>query len=369
MLVNMVPPYRLRVFERVAESFPGDFVVVSCTGVESNRHWHTVEASFEHQILKGFELRLGERGIAHVNPSVIRVLRRLDPAVLCVGGFTPTMLGALLYARICSKPYVLMMDGWMGADSKLSSPYHRWVRRTFVPRAAAGVGVGEKSMQWFERHGLARNKLFLSPLVPSWRPSPIVPGFQERTFDLLWCGTINERKNIHFFVDLAMLLKQVLGSIRVRVVGEGSMRKWCERAFSEAAIASHFDGFVHGDAIRYCFGSARLFIFPTRHDPWGLVANEATQCGTPVLISSHAGAAGEAVRHQLDGYVLPLDRDAWADAALSLLRSQRLWEEMSGSAHMHSLLNSSEGAAEGLLEAVLFGMRSKRRRTLLRRCP
>src|SRR3712207_8898759 len=40
-----------------------------------------------------------------------------------------------------------------------------------------------------------------------------------------------------------------------------------------------------------------LFPYTTlfRSDPWGLVANEALQCGTPIIVSPHARAAHELV--------------------------------------------------------------------------
>jgi D-inositol-3-phosphate glycosyltransferase len=37
------------------------------------------------------------------------------------------------------------------------------------------------------------------------------------------------------------------------------------------------------------FNGADLFAFPTRYDPWGLVAIESLACGTPVVCGATAG--------------------------------------------------------------------------------
>jgi glycosyltransferase involved in cell wall biosynthesis len=66
------------------------------------------------------------------------------------------------------------------------------------------------------------------------------------------------------------------------------------------------------------FSKARIFLFPTKFDCWGLVANEACAAGLPVFISPHAGAAGELVKSGINGYVLELDVNVWGEGCFTL---------------------------------------------------
>jgi glycosyltransferase involved in cell wall biosynthesis len=91
------------------------------------------------------------------------------------------------------------------------------------------------------------------------------------------------------------------------------------------------------------------------------VADEAAQCGTPTLISPHAGAADEAIRDHCDGYVLPLERDRWVEKTLELLESPETWTKMSNNAHAHGLRLSPDRSAKGLVDAATFAIDTDRR--------
>ncbi len=65
------------------------------------------------------------------------------------------------------------------------------------------------------------------------------------------------------------------------------------------------------------YSAADVFAFPTRYDPWGLVAVESLACGTPVVCSSVAGVA-EHIRDGQTGVVFdqPRNPDALSAAIL-----------------------------------------------------
>jgi glycosyltransferase involved in cell wall biosynthesis len=103
------------------------------------------------------------------------------------------------------------------------------------------------------------------------------------------------------------------------VAGEGPLRGEMEDRFRSAGLEARFDGFLQQDRLSEAYASARLFHFPSRNDVWGIVVQEALQCGTVVVASPHAGAARELVAADGAGLVLPLDLDAWICATLDLL--------------------------------------------------
>ena len=59
------------------------------------------------------------------------------------------------------------------------------------------------------------------------------------------------------------------------------------------------------------YAAADLFAFPTRYDPWGLVAIESLACGTPVVCGSSAGVA-EHIEDGRTGVVIDAVRDPHA---------------------------------------------------------
>ncbi len=62
------------------------------------------------------------------------------------------------------------------------------------------------------------------------------------------------------------------------------------------------------------FSVADVFLFPSRHDGWAVVINEACAAGLPIIVSSQTGAANDLVRDGVNGFVLDCeDLDSWAE--------------------------------------------------------
>ena len=75
------------------------------------------------------------------------------------------------------------------------------------------------------------------------------------------------------------------------------------------------------------YAAADLFAFPTLHDPWGLVVNEAMAFGLPIVATDAAGCAPDLV--QGNGLVVPAGNvDALAAALAQLLTDEALRCEM-----------------------------------------
>ncbi|MEY4766968.1 MAG: hypothetical protein RI907_3641, partial [Pseudomonadota bacterium] len=98
----------------------------------------------------------------------------------------------------------------------------------------------------------------------------------------------------------------------------------------------------------------------TTFDPWGVVANEACASGVPIITTSVAGASGEIVRDGENGAILPLDVDAWAQAACRLLEDPA-WHASRAQAGLRLVQGHTfAAAAEGIRQAVVYGLKARR---------
>jgi glycosyltransferase involved in cell wall biosynthesis len=75
-------------------------------------------------------------------------------------------------------------------------------------------------------------------------------------------------------------------------------------AVSEVTGMTTLDlGFISSDRLKaIVYSAADLFLFPTRQDAFGLVAQESVTCGTPV-VSFNVGGVPDIVRPGLTGYL------------------------------------------------------------------
>jgi glycosyltransferase involved in cell wall biosynthesis len=114
-----------------------------------------------------------------------------------------------------------------------------------------------------------------------------------------------------------------------------------------------FDGYLPQEALGEAYSSAKLLLFPSRGDPWGLVANEALQCGTPVIVSPHARVAHELVAPFGAGAVLDLAVERWTDEVFRVLFERPIWQTAHRQAVAASRSFSVETMAAGFLDAFV----------------
>ena len=86
-----------------------------------------------------------------------------------------------------------------------------------------------------------------------------------------------------------------------------------------------FHGFAAQRELPDLYRSAKVFLFPTLADVWGVVANEACAAGLPVIVSPHAGVAGELVRDD-DVAALPAIVNSNQSASPAVVNPENLME-------------------------------------------
>lgn len=321
IVTGALAPYTHVLYERLAASIDRPLHVLSCTARETARKW-VVETPrlFRHEVLPGLRWHRDAVRNLYVNPAVVTRLVALDPAAIVLNDFSPTMLMAAGFARLKRIPYLVRTDGVPETDPGQHSAPHRWLRHAIVSGARFGIGPSEGSGRLLSLYGIGPERFAVSPLFPAWSPPGPPPPDHDRPFDLLFCGILNEEvKGARFFTDVVLGCLEQGRRLTVRVAGDGPLRAEMEARFSQAGIAAQFDGYLPQSALPEAYASARLFLFPSRGDVWGIVVHEALQSGTAVLSSPHSGIARELLQGHGCGVVAPLDRDVWIEATLNLL--------------------------------------------------
>lgn len=328
IVTNIPAPYRLPVYALLAQEPDLDFHAVYCSGREPDREWNLGQTRFAHTFLKDTFVSYRGRYI-HFNHDVWPVLRSLKPDIVVTTGFNPTHLMAYAWTRMHGARHVAMTDGTLESEATLSA-LHRCIRRHVYAHTAAFIGASDGAMRLYRSYGIDSSAMFKSHLCADNALFFNAPP-QAKVYDFMFCGRFEAVKNPFFALDVAHAAAQRLGRrVSIVFVGsgglEGEIRSYAKAI--EAEVETVFAGFAKQEALPGWYGASRIFLFPTRWDPWGVVANEACAAGVPVLVSGAAGSAGELVRDGENGFVLPLDRERWTDAAVRLLTDESLYAAM-----------------------------------------
>jgi glycosyltransferase involved in cell wall biosynthesis len=322
IVIGARAPYMHRLYERLGAELDRPLHVLACSAREAARQWDLPDpTAYRFEVVPGLRWYRSAVSNLYINPAIVPRLTALRPSVVIVNDFAPTMLMAAWTTRILGRPYGVRTDGVPETDPGRRSWPHRMIRHLLVPPARFGLGASAGSLDLLARYGLASERLALAPLFPAWDPPATAPSPEaERPFDLLFCGILNEEvKGARFFTEVVLACQARGRALRVRIAGDGPLRAEMKARLSAAGIDAQFDGFVQQADLAAVYASARLFLFPSRGDVWGIVIQEALQSGTGVLASPHSGAARELVEAWDCGLVRPMTVEGWAEAALRLL--------------------------------------------------
>jgi len=357
LVTNGPVPYRIPALNELAAMSGVSLHVVFCCGREPNRAWDLPAIEFRCTYLRERIIRFRDRYI-HNNPDVFPTLRRLQPDIVITSGFNPTHLYAFLFAWLKRIPHVAMTDGTLDSEKSLSL-LHRQVRQLVYARSRAFIWASTGGQRLYASYGIAKERCFRACLSVENARFSDTEAFRHGKFEFIFCGRLERVKNPEFALDVACELARRLGrKVRILFVGTGKEEQALKlrAALHADLVDAVFHGFASQDDLPGLYRSAQIFLFPTSWDPWGVVTNEACAAKLPVLVSPHAGVAGELVLDGENGYVCELDVGTWADRAFALLTRPELYAAFSERSHSLVARFTFQAACVGLADACRYAI-------------
>ena len=365
VLYQQMSPTRVPVFDAVHDLLGPAFHVFYPSVLEGDRDpkWSGMPPRHQYTLLRPRSFSYTYRSMkryVHVNPDVWPALRAFRPDCVAIWNFNPTMLLAWLYARRAGAAFIVGTDGCLRSD-RSNTAVHRWVRRRVFPTADACVGTSANSRDLFRYWGQPTEACFDCWLVADTEKFARYRG-RPREYDLLFSGQFIERKLPHFFVDVVERLQRDKPDVSALLIGDGPLRAGVLQRLDALGVRYSAPGFLGRDAIPAAYGSARIFLFPTKLDAYGVVANEALAVGLPIIANEEPGAVGEVILDGETGFVLPLDAVAWAGAAGCLLGDEPLYRRLSDRGIALIQRYTPEAAAQGLVAAFRHALERREAR-------
>jgi glycosyltransferase involved in cell wall biosynthesis len=287
-------PYRSPLFDRIAARDDIELTVIYASRSVADRTW-SVTPRHRSVYLQGFRLPGARRLVRHdypVTPGITRALNASHPDVAVVSGWsTFASQAGIAWCRLRRIPYILHVESH---DLESRAGWRRKVKGTVVPRllgrAASVLVVGTAARESVITRGAtpARVRVFANTIdVQRWiaraeaLPRPAHDGVfvlsvgrpvREKGFDVLEAAT-------------------AAAGVRLETVSGGVPEDDLARRYVEADV----------------------FALLSRHEPWGVVVNEAAASGLPLVLSDAVGAARDLLRDGENGYLVPAE-DAHAAA-------------------------------------------------------
>jgi glycosyltransferase involved in cell wall biosynthesis len=148
----------------------------------------------------------------------------------------------------------------------------------------------------------------------------------KKRWDLAFLGRLETMKSVDLFPEMLARLRSVFPELKMVITGEGSYKVRLLNELDRLGVSDLVDylGVVETERIPELINSSRVFMYPSRREPFGLSIIEAMACGIPVITTNVFGPS-EIVTHGYDGLALSPDNiDELVDAVQMLLSDSEL---------------------------------------------
>jgi colanic acid/amylovoran biosynthesis glycosyltransferase len=178
------------------------------------------------------------------------------------------------------------------------------------------------------------------------------------TRKVLFVGRLVEKKGCEYLIRAMQHVQESERDSELLVVGDGPLRPALQALSEELKVRCRFYGVQPSHAIRKLLQEARVFCVPSvtasdgDSEGLGIVFAEAQAMGVPVVSTLHGGIP-EIVSDGETGLLVP-ERDpaALAEALLTLLRNDSLWNRFHQAAPVHIQRHFDLNTQTALLESL-----------------
>lgn len=315
VVTNILPPYRIPLYQRLG-SMPGlDITVNLLAESEANRQWRVdlQPNGFSTRVLPGKSLYFWRWELpVHLNRSLGKALKAQSPDVVMVSGWD--QIGYWQAAWWCRRHGVplVLQNGSTNTSGLHTGQAWMTMRRAMVRMATSYVAYSSPAREYLislgaspERVHIGLNAVDVDAMAAavcnerarldfSFRRSGYPPVL------LLYSGQLIPRKRVDLL--LQALAQTGADDVGLLVAGSGP-----EEAHLRSLAASlnlrnvFFEGFHQPSELHRYYALANALVLPSDREVWGMVVNEALAAGLYVIASERVGAACDAIRPGWNG--------------------------------------------------------------------
>ncbi|HEY4927776.1 MAG TPA: glycosyltransferase family 4 protein [Acidimicrobiales bacterium] len=322
----------------------GDDVEV-WTGLPDDHHPETVEVR-DGLVVRRFPMPLPASRVSAVSHAAttgwrtMRAMRRavdtFRPEVLHVQCFGPNGTYATALSRLCRVPLVITLQGETlmdDADIFNSSQVLRASLRAGIRSAAAVTACSAFTLDdAVTRFGLATgngsvifNGVSLEPSAED-DPATVLPAALDDVPYVLALGRVVDKKGFDLLLAGYSAMDPSRRTADLVIGGTGSALERLEAQAEESGIADrvHFVGRLSREQVAAAMAGARVFVMPSRLEPFGIVVLEGWRAGTAVVATDRGGPP-EFVHNGEDALLVdPFDTAAVAEVLGRILSDDDL---------------------------------------------
>lgn len=261
-------------------------------------------------------------------PSALlwKALNHIYPKILVLREYSPYVLGALVWAWMRKRPFVISTD--VGDDFRLGD-FTLTSTQRMLHRIANGLSNGIIACTGSAaRRAVRLGKDYI--LAPHAIDSAIYTPDAEKAYSenirIINVSSFYPWKGVDLAIKAFAIAAAKNPKLTLKLIGTGDIAPY-ERQAADLDVGSRvtFSSFLNTEALIAEYRQSDIFLLTSRTDTYGVVVHEATACGLPVIVSRNAGASEVLVSEGQNGHVIdPEDSPTIATRLSDLAQDQTL---------------------------------------------
>jgi glycosyltransferase involved in cell wall biosynthesis len=280
-------------------------------------------------------------------------------ALMVLGWRLKSMLQGVFAARRLRIPVMVRGDSQLATAR---SPAKRLAKSAVYPGFLrlfdAALYVGRRSREYYRHYGYPERRLFFSPHCVDTRRFAAGAraanlraelGVAPDAFVALFAGKLVDFKRPLDLLSAVAACRARGLQAEMMVAGSGVLEPALRAKAQAEGVPLHMLGFRNQSQMPAAYAAADCLVLPSSSETWGLVANEALACGTPVILSDACGSAPDLAADGSVGRVYAVGDVAALARQLEALRAA---PPSPAAVAKVSEAYSLEAAAEGVCAAL-----------------
>ena len=169
-------------------------------------------------------------------------------------------------------------------------------------------------------------RLYIGIDLDVFKPDSLV----QKRWDLAFMGRLEHMKGVDIFPEMLEILQTNHPSIKMVITGEGSLKQSLFDEINSRGLSGSVEylGVVSAEKVPLIINESRIFLYPSRREPFGLSVLEGMACQVPVITANVYGPS-EVIHDEMDGLLItPGDPKILAEAVDRLLTDTDLYDKI-----------------------------------------
>lgn len=300
--------------------------VVTVDGVEVRLLWHRalrlLRSGIFFQTLKKNILNQYDYIVVSEYSQIMNVL---------IGRKRPVFIYNGIYYNLFFIPFMEKIY-----DSLFIRKINQYCPRIFCKTKASELYLSQKGLKQLEVVGVGIDLSLMSERVPIEASIADFVTTISGQINLLYVGSLTERKNILFLFRVFNRLFEKNQKINLILIGDGpsQYQKKCEDVLSGLAKKNYYHlKKVSNKQLKYIYKECSVFLLASLQEIFGMVLLEAMYYSLPCVCSKTAGAETLVMEGET-GYVIEqFDEEQWSATILALIADNNRLRRFGQKAH------------------------------------